>query len=1165
MTFHRFHLAVRCLALFILAAFLGSMAANAQSTTQGAISGTVMDASGAVVPGAAIKIQNSANGFVTNLVADSSGYFKAPLLEPGIYSVSITAPNFANYRADNVVVVVGQVTSLTPHLAIASSSAQVVVTEQVPVINTDSPDFSDTVNLRALNNIPINIRRWSALAMTTPGVVADSSGFGLVSVRGVSTLLNNVEIDGADDNQAYFSEERGRTREAYSTSASAVREFAVNTGVYSAEYGRAAGGVITSVTKSGTNQLHGSAYFWDRESKWAASNEFSTLTTLNPTTDTNQITPFKAEDLRKIYGFTAGGPLIKDKLFWIYTYDQHTRIFPTVGVPDSPSAFYATPPAADSSCNTTTGYTPSSTTLDQDVCALAARQKISYAAAATDYNNAINALSGDIGEVSRAGYQEINTPKLDWQINDKEHVSVLFHRLRWDSPGGVQTSSTDHYARDTQGNDFVKLDYGLTKLTSLISSNISNEVLYQYGRELDDETQQPLTSYSSTYLEGTNGVVVPGGMSPNVPEVAESTSTSGFYIGSPYYSYRLQYPLEQKWQVGDILYWNKGNHSLKFGADLVHNFDEINNTYESNGYFSYTTPSDYVNDWLNKANGVNAATSGTGCNSSATATQTSSSSTASPITGTDPCYVDFYQGYGNPVFNISTMDYGFFGQDNWKFSPRLTFELGLRYDYEKLPSAASNLTTATGSFVPYTQLNNNPSDKMALGPRIGFAWDVYGKGNTVLRGGYGLYYGRITNGNLLNARLDTGSPNGQYSVTYNKSLIGPQLPNIEPITGGAPPSPSSDYMASNLKNPEVHEFDMMLQQAVGRGTFFQLSYLGALGRLLPNYLDFNLQPASLQNVQITVSDSTGKGPIPNGTIFYVPTYTVAPVNMTTGAVGTNYGNSSGFGNTALFGSQATNYQGITEMISNINSSYNALVAEVQNRSLRSIEFDANYTWSHALDFSQNASTAPGTEGWYDPFANPRVNYANSTWDIPNRFEAYAIYNFPNLNSGNPLKWAANDWSLSDNYWAQNGLPFTLSTSSGYNSDAAAGEGFNGSGGSTYIPAFAGVGINTYRYPRRMVDDIRLQKAFAFEHGYNLQLIANAFNVANHQNVDGMNSTAYLYSDAGSSGLTTGSAPYPKDLASTLTYQTTFNQITSKNATGFLLTPREFEISARLQW
>ena len=124
MTFHGIRLAVRCLALFIFAACLGSLALNAQSTTQGSIAGTVLDASGAVVPAANVSIQRPATGFSISLVADSSGYFKAPLLEPGDYSVSITSPNFAKYRADNVVVVVGQVTSLEPRLSLASSSTR---------------------------------------------------------------------------------------------------------------------------------------------------------------------------------------------------------------------------------------------------------------------------------------------------------------------------------------------------------------------------------------------------------------------------------------------------------------------------------------------------------------------------------------------------------------------------------------------------------------------------------------------------------------------------------------------------------------------------------------------------------------------------------------------------------------------------------------------------------------------------------------------------------------------------------------------------------------------------------------------------------------------------------------------------------------------------------
>ena len=1129
MTFNRIRKGILCLAILTPVLYLtclSPVALNAQTTTEGAIAGTIQDPSGASIAGVAVTIHNVATNAEVNLTADSSGYFKAPLLEPGTYTVSLSASGFAPYRADGVLVQVGQVTSIEPHLALGSASSSVEVTESAPVLNMDSPDVSASLNQRALNDIPINNRRWSSLAMTTPGIVADTSGFGLISVRGISTILNNVEIDGADDNQAYYAEERGRTREAYSTSASAVREFAVNTGVYSAEYGRAAGGVVTSVTKSGSNELHGQAYFYDRESNWNAYNDFSKLTTLDSSTNTYVAAPIKPEDLRKIYGFTVGGHLLKDKLFWIYTYDQHSRINPIVGVPNSPSSFYTLPAAALASgevCNPN-GYLTGGPTIDEYACTLAARQGVSYGQGASLYSAGIAALNTDIGTTPHAGYQEINTPKLDWQINQKEHVSFLYHRLRWDSPGGVQTASTDHYAFDTQGNDFVKLDYGVTKLTSFITSRISNELLYQYGRELNDEGQQPFSAYTQQYLQGNNGATatISGGFSPNVPEVAVATSTSGFYIGSPYYSYRKALPDERKWQIGDILYYTKGNHSFKFGTDNVHNSDVLNNTYESNGYISYTYLGNYINDVLNESKPNST------CNSSASAAPTSAAASA---VGTYPCYSSMTQGFGPPEFGITTTDYGFFGQDNWRITPRLSLELGLRWDYEKLPPPFSNLVTAAGNFVPYTGLTNTPSDKTNFGPRIGFAYDPFGDGNTVVRGGYGIYYGRITNGVLLNVRLNTGSPNGQYTTTFKPAAqgttpAGPQFPNIVGGTGAAG-TPSSYFLASNLQNPAVQEYDLALQHQMGHGTVVQLNYLGALGRELPNFLNLNLNPASIQNVDITVSDSSGAGPLPNGAVYTVPTYT-------------------GYGNTGLFGSAATAYTTITEVASNVNSSYNAFVAEVLNRSLKSVQFDVNYTWSHSLDFAQNATTTTAANNWYDPFSNARANYGNSQWDIPNRLVGYALWSLPNLHTQSFLKYLANDWSVNDSFQIQDGLPYSLGTSS-YNSSDAIGTNWNGSGGQAIIPE---IGIDSKRIRRKMVDDLRLQKEIPLAERYRLQLMANVFNVSNHQNFDGINSTGYVLSSTG-------------PLAGTATFQSsTYGQFTSSNSSGFLYTPRQIEIAAR---
>jgi len=241
---------------FVLSLILGMSAiAFGQSTVTGAIGGVVTNPNKEVVPNASVTVRNTETNKEDSATTDDQGRFKVSGLQPGSYAVTINGAGFSPYNQDKVTVEIGRETSINAALSIGPvSGGTVEVTSEAPVINTSQQDFSSNINQTSINELPINGRRWSNFALLTPGAVPDGT-FGLISFRGISGLLNNNTIDGGDNNQAFFAEERGRTRISYSISQSAIREFQVNTSSYSAEYGRSAGGVVNAVTKSGTNEF----------------------------------------------------------------------------------------------------------------------------------------------------------------------------------------------------------------------------------------------------------------------------------------------------------------------------------------------------------------------------------------------------------------------------------------------------------------------------------------------------------------------------------------------------------------------------------------------------------------------------------------------------------------------------------------------------------------------------------------------------------------------------------------------------------------------------------------------------------------------------------------------------------------------------------------------
>lgn len=1144
---------IRCMALLSVAVF-SAVATRGQSTTQGAIAGTVEDSTEAVIPNAKIVIHNDANGSEQTVVSGAAGEFRAPQLTPGTYTVTITAPNFEPEKESGVLVQVNEATEVNPRLKAGETTQTVEVVAVTPVIKFESPDFGGHLDNKEIESIPINNRRWSTLALTTPGVVNDGNGFGLLAFRAISPLLNVVEIDGADDNQAFFAEERGRTRAGYSTSQGAVREFTVNTGVYSAEFGRAVGGVVNSVTKSGGNQYHGEVYFYNRNSSRSAFQPLATNTIFNAATNTYVTSPYRPKDNRNQYGFAVGGPIKRDKIFWFYAFDAYRRNFPGTAKANNPGSFFLSTNANTNGtevCNTATGamtgapgtILPGETASQQlasdtAACLLAARENAigttaTYASASAQYNTQLQAFLGDLGSVPRFGNQLINTPKLDWQINQKQHVSFLYHRLRWDSPGGVQTQGTNNYAIDTFGTDFVKLDYGVAKLDSLITNNITNEVRYQYGRELNDEGLQKPSAYTVANLVNSTGFA---------PEISLNSSV-GFMFGEPYYSFRVSYPDERKWQLGDTATWVKGKHSFRFGEDILHNYDLQNNVFEGNGFITYGTTVNYFSDLLTKNKSCNSSGSGVG----------------SAGAGFYPCYSSYAAGFGPSTFALSTLDYGFFGQDDWKLTPRLTVNLGVRYDFESIPMPYSNLTGTAGGTLAIT--TSHPSDKNNIAPRLGFAYDPFGRGKTVVRGGFGMFYGRIPNAVILNAYLNTGSALSQSTPSYSASTAG--APTLQtPPTGPAPGTASAYYLSSNLQNPYTEQFDLTVQQDLGNSNVLSLSYLGAMGRELPNWLNYNLDPTKTYNINYNVVAGTNGscGPVACGT-YSVKAYAG---KQQTGTAASTYNN-------ILIN---PNYGNVTAVLSNINSSYNALSVDVTNRTWKFVTFDANYTWSHGLDFSQNQATSASAENWLDPYANPRINYGTSSLNVRHRVVGWAVLNAPGIHGDSPLKYLTNGWSLKPLVQMQSGLPYSAVTSGTtpnqcYSGTAggvtqsngtvgcyeAAGSGIAGtSSASSYLPF---LGRNTFQLPRTIVVDLRAQKEFTFGEHYNLQLIGEAFNLANHENVTGASTTGYAITTP-TQGATPGA------VVNNLTYQPTLGVASSINS-NYAYSPRLVQLALRLQF
>jgi hypothetical protein len=530
--------------------------AYAQATAGlGAVSGTVRDASGAVIPGATVVVANDGKGIKRTMTSTDAGVFAAPALVPSAgYSITVTKQGFATYEVKEFEILVGQNVDFRIGLQIGSASTRLDVTAEAPLVEETKSGVTASVGIDQIDNLPINGRRVDSFVLLTPAVTNDGE-FGLLSFRGIAAG-NAFLTDGNDTTNSFYNENAGRTRIGSQISQDAVQEFQVLSNGFSAEFGRAMGGVVNTVTRSGQNDLHGTGYWFFRNRTLEAADRYAN--------------GYKTPEWRHNVGVSLGGPIKKDKIFYFFNLDYTDRNFPALNrivntsLTDGTGNFI---PAANCVPNATAGPTAA-----QCAAAIAFIQKQMNVTVTRTYN------------------QELGFGKIDWRPTERNSFSFDMNYMRWVSPHGIQTQGvlTNGNALANNGNSTVQDKYGKASWTSVVTNSAVNELRFGWFKDrLSDPGASDLWPAETGPLYFT---------------------VAGTTLGAAQ-AYPRTYPSENRYQIVDNYSWTKGAHTAKFGMDFQTTQDWTNQLYNEFGGYSYSNLLNFAKDFSGNTPGLKSYTS----------------------------------------------------------------------------------------------------------------------------------------------------------------------------------------------------------------------------------------------------------------------------------------------------------------------------------------------------------------------------------------------------------------------------------------------------------------------------------------------------------------------------------------------------------------------------